>query len=715
MENKELYYAEQFVLYTNHNIFLTGKAGTGKTTFLKEILKKTEKQAVVVAPTGVASINAGGVTIHSMFQLPTTSFIPTADFINPEWFTNTTELARIQRLRKDKRKVLQELELLVIDEISMVRADLLDAIDLTLRRIRKNAMPFGGVQVLAIGDLFQLAPVVKEHTWNVLQNYYKSPFFFSSIAWQRSKAHSIELSEVYRQSDPTFVNILNRIRTGVSDSKDLKKLNKQLGKGPKEGLITLTTHNKTADAINTRELKKLKTPDISLKAKITGKFFESAYPAPENFILKEGAQIMFIKNHPEGLYYNGKLGKLIGKENKLLRIQLNDEGTSILVDQEEWKNTAYKVNENTKEIEKQDLGSFFQYPIRLAWAVTVHKSQGLTFDEIQLDLEKSFAAGQLYVALSRCRSLEGLNLLSEIKANNVIVDDRILTFYKSIAGAHDIDKLLEDSKSDYANYQLKSAFVFNKYLDNIIECQKYVVDKVDGKHALDIITSVKKIKTSFSQIIQTANKFQSQLDSLYNVENSNVIKERADSAIRYFTDEINAKIILPIESTIDKFKAESDVRKHLKTFVNLCDEFWFLIQNLYKVKYLDHKVFTGQIKYKPERKIGTHNKTKYQKGDTYAETLALFKDGKTLAQIADIRLLAKGTIESHMLHHVKNGNVSVKDLMKKKRYEKILQYVQTEPDKSVTEIVNGIGFEISYIEARWIKAELELLMGSTQL
>lgn len=712
MENKDLFYAEQFVLYTNHNIFLTGKAGTGKTTFLKEILKKTHKQSVVVAPTGVAAINAGGVTIHSMFQLPTTSFIPTSDFINPEWFTNTTELAKIQKLRKDKRKVLQELELLVIDEISMVRADLLDAIDLTLRRIRKSHLPFGGVQILAIGDLFQLAPVVKEHTWNVLKNYYKSPFFFSSIAWQKSNAHSIELTEVYRQADPTFVNILNRIRTGVSDEKDLALINKRFVEKTKSDIITLTTHNNKADAINNKELSNLETPSITLKAKITGKFYESAYPAPENFTLKEGAQIMFIKNHPEGLYFNGKLGILVGQEKNLLRIHLNDDHKTILVDKEEWKNTTYKVNQNTKEIEKEDLGSFFQYPIRLAWAVTVHKSQGLTFDELQLDLEKSFAAGQLYVALSRCRSLEGLHLLSKIKQNNVIVDDRILDFYKSIAFDSDIDALLESSKLKYDNFQLKASFAFQKYLDNIIECQKYVVDKIDGKHALDIISFVKNLKTSFSNIIQTSNKFQAQLESLYGDSDNDVITQRADSAIRYFTDEINSKIILPIESVIDKYKSEGDIRKHLKSFVNLCDEFWFLMQHLYSIKYKNEKVFTGEIKYKPERKI--QSKTKYKKGDTYAETLELFKAGKSLKQIADIRLLAKSTIESHMLHHVKEGQVSAKDLVKKSRYDKILRYVQSVPDKSVTDIVKDIGFEITYMEARWIKAELELLMNASE-
>ena len=578
MENKELYFAEQFVLHTNRNIFLTGKAGTGKTTFLKEVLKKSKKNTVVVAPTGVAAINAGGVTIHSMFQLPTTSFIPTSDYINPDFFTNVTDLAKIQKLRKEKRKVLQELELLVIDEISMVRADLLDAVDLTLRRVRKSGLAFGGVQVLAIGDLFQLAPVVREHTWNTLSNFYKSPFFFHALAWQRSDALSIELLQVYRQSDQNFIDILNRIRNGVKSDDDLDVLNKQWDSIIDNEMITLTTHNKTANKINEDQLSKLDTPEITLEAKVTGRFFESSFPTQEKIVLKVGAQVMFIRNHPEGLYFNGKLGKLVGKTDDLLKVKLADEDKTIMVDKEEWKNTSFELNDTTKEIETKELGTFTQYPLRLAWAVTVHKSQGLTFDSLQLDLENSFAAGQLYVALSRCRSLEGLKLLTKLKSANVIVDNRILEFYNAISVDDTFNDQLEMAKINYANHQLRDTFIFNKYLDNIIEWQKYIVEKVDGEKGMDFLVFVKGLKTSFSTIINTAAKFQSQLTTMF-IENDTVqVSDRAESAIRYFTDEINAKVILPIESHIDRYKSESDLRKHLKQLIYLLDDIWYLME-----------------------------------------------------------------------------------------------------------------------------------------
>ena len=644
-----------------------------------------------------------------MFQLPTTSFIPTSDYINPDFFTNVTDLAKIQKLRKEKRKVLQELELLVIDEISMVRADLLDAVDLTLRRVRKSGLAFGGVQVLAIGDLFQLAPVVREHTWNTLSNFYKSPFFFHALAWQRSDALSIELLQVYRQSDQNFIDILNRIRNGVKSDDDLDVLNKQWDSIIDNEMITLTTHNKTANKINEDQLSKLDTPEITLEAKVTGRFFESSFPTQEKIVLKVGAQVMFIRNHPEGLYFNGKLGKLVGKTDDLLKVKLADEDKTIMVDKEEWKNTSFELNDTTKEIETKELGTFTQYPLRLAWAVTVHKSQGLTFDSLQLDLENSFAAGQLYVALSRCRSLEGLKLLTKLKSANVIVDNRILEFYNAISVDDTFNDQLEMAKINYANHQLRDTFIFNKYLDNIIEWQKYIVEKVDGEKGMDFLVFVKGLKTSFSTIINTAAKFQSQLTTMF-IENDTVqVSDRAESAIRYFTDEINAKVILPIESHIDRYKSESDLRKHLKQLIYLLDDIWYLMNSLYNIKYLGNDVYKDEIKHKPSATVEFSKNKNFIKGDTFAHTLELFRSGKTIAQIAEIRMFSKGTIETHMLRHVKNKEVAVKELMKKQRYEKVLRYILNNKDKPLSELVNGSDLDIQYIEVRWIKAELELL------
>jgi len=407
IHNRERDLAEGFILHTNRSVFLTGKAGTGKTTLLREIIKKTKKSTAVVAPTGVAAINAKGVTIHSFFQLPTTTFLPTSERVEYDRITNRKTLAQNQKLRTEKRQLIVELELLIIDEISMVRADLLDAIDFTLRRIRKRPAPFGGVQLLVIGDLFQLAPIVKPDDWNVLKSYYKSPFFFDAIAWQESNAVSIELQKVYRQADQTFISVLNRIRNGISKQEDIDHLNLRYDPfADTEEIITLTTHNRKADSINNKELDNLLTKSVQLKANVTGHFAPSAYPTREVITIKEGAQIMFVKNHPDGIYYNGKLGTIETIDKDKIKVHLIEDDRAIDVVEEQWKNTKYVVDPETKKIEQQNIGTFEQYPFRLAWAITVHKSQGLTFEDVILDLENTFAPGQLYVALSRCRSLE---------------------------------------------------------------------------------------------------------------------------------------------------------------------------------------------------------------------------------------------------------------------------------------------------------------------
>lgn len=705
MENKELQYAEDFVLSTHRNVFLTGKAGTGKTTFLKSVLKKTHKNSVIVAPTGVAAINAGGVTIHSMFQLPTTAFIPTPDYVNPSLVTNTTELAKTQKLRTDKRKVMQELELLVIDEISMVRADLLDAIDMTLRRVRRSPNPFGGVQVVAIGDLFQLSPVVKEDTWNILGHFYKSPFFFSAHAWQKSNPIAIELKNVYRQSDQTFVDLLNRVRNGVKSDKDLEVLNQQYVENIEDDVITLTTHNRKADRINQDQLAKLKTAPITLQAKISGRFYESSYPVPEKFQLKIGAQIMFIRNHPEGLYFNGRIGKLVDKVDEFLKVEFNDGSNSIIVEREEWKNTTFKVDEKTKEILQEDIGSFLQYPVRLAWAVTVHKSQGLTFDKLQLDLENSFAAGQLYVALSRCRSLEGLKLLSKIRPDNIIVDKRILDYHHSINEEYNFEEDLKVAKEKYQKHLLKASFNFHKYLDYIKSWQSFVVEKQDD-YAMEILTFIKGIKTVFQNTVKTGEKFQWQLESLFEENSKAIIKDRVDKAIRYFSDEINAKVLLPIESHIEEYRVKKGTRKYLNQTRTFGDECWHLMEKIYNISYKGEKVFTGIKKYKPDNSSAI--KKKYEKGDTYKQTLELFEQGKTIEEIACLRFLSKGTIESHMLKHLKNGAVDINKLMPNARYQKIRKFALKNPNKSVSELVHDIDISIDYIEARWVKATLQL-------
>ena len=446
--NEQLDLAWQFIERTGVNVFLTGKAGTGKTTFLRRLKERSPKRMVVVAPTGVAAINAGGVTIHSFFQFPLAPYIPGGSF-------NAKD--EKYRFSKEKKNIIHTLDLLVIDEISMVRADLLDQIDAVLRLHKDRHRPFGGVQLLMIGDLRQLAPVVKESEWALLREYYRTPYFFGSQALQQTQHVTIELTHVYRQTDHTFINILNEVRENRLTAESLARLNSRVATSGKtkdesgklvnegshpednchlsslnfsldEGTIRLTTHNATANRYNEERMDALKSIRFSFRADVSGTFPESSYPAEETLVLKKGCQVMFLKNDSQGSrYYNGKLGIVSYVDGKSIRVRGLDDGEEIEVEPDVWTNARYVIDKETKEIREEIEGEFRQFPLRLAWAITVHKSQGLTFDRAVVDVNAAFASGQVYVALSRCRSLEGLVLtaplsLSSVKTDAVVTD-----------------------------------------------------------------------------------------------------------------------------------------------------------------------------------------------------------------------------------------------------------------------------------------------------
>ena len=458
-QNTELRNAWDFVEHTGRSIFLTGKAGTGKTTFLKTVVDQSSKRNVVVAPTGVAAINAGGMTIHSFFQLPFSPFVPGAKIESKFDFG------------KEKRKLIASLDLLIIDEISMVRSDLLDAIDSILRRFRDRYKPFGGVQLLMIGDLQQLTPVVTPDDERMLKPYYDTPYFFGSKALSEIDYVTIQLEKVYRQQDDTFLSLLNHIREGQPTAADLTLLNSRykpvfLPK-PEEGYIRLTTHNQMANNYNETELQKLSGRAVNYQAKIEGTFPEYSYPTAETLTLKVGAQVMFVKNDPsnEHRYYNGRIGHVTLAEPTRLLVYCPGDADAIEVVPLEWENARYTLNDETREIETEVLGKFSQLPLRLAWAITIHKSQGLTFEHAIIDASLSFAPGQVYVALSRCKTLEGMVLASQIPPHAIINDERVDSYisHQEEAAQRSIDQL-PTLKDEYYRYLLMELFDFKDIL-----------------------------------------------------------------------------------------------------------------------------------------------------------------------------------------------------------------------------------------------------------
>ena len=440
-KNPELRHAWDFVEHTGISIFLTGKAGTGKTTFLRTLKEKSSKRSVIVAPTGVAAINAGGMTIHSFFQLPFSPYIP------------NTIVKREYGVSKEKRNIIKTLDLLIIDEISMVRSDLLDAIDSVLRRFKNPTKPFGGVQLLMIGDLQQLTPVVTDEDAHMLKPHYSTPYFFGSHALAQIPYVTIALKHVYRQQEDAFLNILNHVREGRPTAEDMQRLNARYDPNfrPEEDYIRLTTHNAMADNYNDSQLAQLATPSYNFKAEIRGTFPEYSYPTSEILTLKAGAQVMFVKNDSSPLrqYYNGRIGRVKRIDKEQITVHCPGDNFDITVTPQEWENTRYVINKETKEIEPEVQGMFRQYPLRLAWAITVHKSQGLTFNNVKIDFTGGvFAGGQTYVALSRCTSLQGISLQEPIRRENIFVRTEVTNFARNYNNLNIINSALQESKAD---------------------------------------------------------------------------------------------------------------------------------------------------------------------------------------------------------------------------------------------------------------------------
>jgi hypothetical protein len=578
VNNPQLQLAFDFVEYTGTNIFLTGKAGTGKTTFLHNLKKKSPKRMIVVAPTGVAAINAGGVTIHSFFQMPFGPYIP-VDFAKNSSSQDENNLPQrhTQKFNREKISIIKSLDLLVIDEISMVRADLLDGIDEVLRRYKDRYKPFGGVQLLMIGDLQQLAPVAKDDEWNLLKDYYETVFFFSSKALQKTKHITIELKHIYRQSDSIFINLLNKVRENKVDEETLSHLNKRYIPGfdpeTKDGYITLTTHNYQAQEINNLKLKKLTAKAFSFKAEIEGEFPEYAYPTEFELILKVGAQVMFVKNDnsQEKQYFNGKIGTVDNFDDDLIYVKCPGEPYTIEVQKAEWQNSKYSIDENTKEIKEIVAGTFVQYPLKLAWAITIHKSQGLTFEKAIIDANAAFAHGQVYVALSRCKTLEGLVLSTPIANHSIKLDTNISGFTRETEQNPPGVPLLNELKQDYQQKLLLDLFDFSlfhrrlSYLNKILNENKTILNS-------DLPDIFEKINGLFkTEITEVSDKFKTQLKQLLaqkiNIEDNTLLQDRIKKASTYFEEKTNTILYQKLKSAIIETDNKA-VRKSIKEIIN---------------------------------------------------------------------------------------------------------------------------------------------------
>jgi len=549
LNNEMFRLAAELVNQSSRNIFLTGKAGTGKTTFLKYIRENCPKQIAVVAPTGVAAINAGGVTMHSFFQLPFSPFIPEVGGFNQqtEETINKNSLLSKLRMTTEKKRILQELELLIIDEISMVRCDMLDAVDAVLRHIRRrNSERFGGVQVLFIGDMFQLPPVIKEHEWRLLKDFYNSPYFFDSLVIKEEQPVYIEFDKIYRQSEEKFINVLNQVRNNQLDDDGRNLLEKRFDPAFKrtkdDGYIILTTHNERARNKNETELNNLSNKSFSYSAEIEGDFPASAYPAEEQLLLKVGSQVMFIKNDTEKVkrYFNGKIGIVTGLENDKILVQCKGETEEIEVKKEKWENIRYTVDKKSHQINEEVLGSFTQYPLRLAWAITIHKSQGLTFEKVIIDAGEAFAPGQVYVALSRCTTLDGIVLQSHIRSNRMFSDERIVRFSQTNSSKNILEQELLRSKRIYQLKILLSLFDYQQIFEDAKELNQYLLENGSSFNE----ASEKWIGEFLDEIIKlhgTAEKFQNQLRSIFNREENadinELLKERMNAGAGYFIKE----------------------------------------------------------------------------------------------------------------------------------------------------------------------------------
>ncbi|RQD56943.1 HRDC domain-containing protein, partial [Desulfonatronovibrio magnus] len=569
-ENRELKLAEDFVHYTDCNLFLTGKAGTGKTTFLHNLQKKTPKRLVVTAPTGVAALNAGGVTLHSLFQLPFGPYIPGSS-------ESVQDTQRMHRMSKQKRAIIKNLDLLIIDEISMVRSDLLDAVDASLRFHRRSSQPFGGVQLLMIGDLHQLPPVIKRDEWDLVSDYYETQYFFSSKALALTEMVCIELKNIYRQSDPVFIQVLNKVRDNCLDSSAIEILNQRyihdFDINEDQGYITLTTHNRGADQLNQARLDNLPGKEYFFEARVEGDFPEFIFPVPEVLALKKGAQVMFTRNDPgpDKLFFNGRIGIVTDISEEEIRVTCPGDSHEIQVKKMTWENIKYEVNNANNEIERRLTGEFEQYPLKLAWAITIHKSQGLTFERAIIDAGAAFAHGQVYVALSRCKTLNGMVLSTPINASSLKTDYTVINFSQSIAQNPPSTERLNVARTAFQQKQIKGCFDFSRIARQI----SFLIKLLRENASVITMAGIEDLqgwRASTGEIFRVSGNFQHELDGLFAKNNlpeeDTHLLDRINKGSAWFQGRFQEDLIQPLE----KLVVETDNRELSKRIDSVLDE-----------------------------------------------------------------------------------------------------------------------------------------------
>lgn len=713
--NAELELAWNIIEQTGANLFLTGKAGTGKTTFLKKLTKHSSKRMIVLAPTGIAAINAGGVTIHSFFQLPLSPYIPGTTF-------DRSDKNKYFRFSKMKRSIIRTLDLLIIDEISMVRADLLDAIDVVMRRFRDHSRPFGGVQLLMIGDVQQLSPVIKEEEWALLNTVYETPYFFSSKALNLSEYHIVELKKVYRQQDVDFIYLLNQIRENRATDETLKLLNSRYIPDFKpeknSDFIRLTTHNHPAQMINERELNSLPTEAYTFNAEIEGTFPESSYPADERLVLKNNAQVMFIKNDPDKRFYNGMIGEVVSVNENGIMVRCKNGGNAFRLEKTEWTNSKYTLDNISNEIKETTEGFFRQYPLRLAWAITVHKSQGLTFDHAIIDVSRSFAHGQTYVALSRCKTLDGIVLSAPLHREAIINDNILDKFICGVESKKPTLATLSLLKKNYIIRLLDELFDFVR-LQSSYNLFLRTLDEHFYRKYPKLLTECKRVGLLFDNLIDISRRFRSQYVRILN-ENNNpdslILQDRINKAAIYFYENINPFVVL-----CDKINVDTDNKFLKKQFEDRFEIFYNELE--FKNKILEYECGTDimfsaadYLKMKANiligmdckkhntlhtKKVKDINIPQKTKTSTRQVSFDMFSSGMSLKQIADERGLTSGTIFNHLAFYVKSGLLDINRIVPSEHIKEIKTYIINHPEyHSLSEIKIAVHPLITYDEIR---------------